>query len=326
MFSRPPDRDGLLYWVGRRWAGLAAKDAAYWMSQGPEFRAAYGAMDDGAFVDTVYANLLGRNPDPEGRAYWGELVIIHGRANVLSWMTQAPEFALVWPYTEPSLCEEGRQLGLSEASPGIEVGRHGSTVTVVADRGLVRFRAVNGTPNHAHDVAGDVVANANWFTAAGPVGPVVSDGRVAGGPDLLERGQIVSWRPGCDGRGNGELEHIWTWRVWTPDPCALDAVSGVSLVHQGRRADSYPGVNLVAGGTNTSTAHSFVGFNDSRIIVVSSYQLNASRLADYAISLGAQEGVMLDGGLSTQIKTPSTSLTTARAVPSFVVVDSLAGH
>jgi hypothetical protein len=197
------------------------------------------------------------------------------------------------------------------------------TVTVVADRSLVRYRAVNTAHTFAPAVAGDVVVNANWFTPSGPVGPVVTDGRAVGGPDLTERGQLVGWKAGCGELG--DLEHIWTGRIWTPDSCADAAVSGISLIHKGLRADRYPGINLTTGPTNTRGAHSFIGCNDSEIIIISSYDMGASRLADYALSLGALEGVMLDGGSSTQIKTPVTHLSTYRPVPTFAVIDSLAG-
>ncbi|MGF1597085.1 MAG: hypothetical protein ACFCVK_09150 [Acidimicrobiales bacterium] len=48
----------------------------------------------------------------------------------------------------------------------------------------------------------------------------------------------------------------------------------------------------------------------------------ASQLADYALSLGVVEGVMLDGGGSTQICTPVASLSRHRAVPTFAVIDA----
>ncbi len=325
MFGRPADRAGLLYWVGQRYRGQSGEQVAYWMGQGAEFHALYDRLDDGGFVDTVYRNLLGRAPDAAGRGYWGQMVITHGRYNVLSWMVGTPEFAQVWPYAPPPLCPIAAQMGLVEARPGIWVGRSGETVTVVADRSLVDFRATSGGRSFAPSVAGDVVVNANWFSLAGdPIAPLVSGGRAAGGPDISERGQIVSWRPGCGGHDAALLEHVWTWRIFTPDACTADAVSGVSLIHKGRRADAYPGVNLTSGPTNLDPSHSFLGFNDQVIVAISSHQLPASHLADYALSLGVTEGVMLDGGSSTQVKTPLTTLVTGRPVPAFAVLDSRA--
>ncbi|MEZ5412486.1 MAG: DUF4214 domain-containing protein [Acidimicrobiales bacterium] len=324
MFGRPADRPGLLYWVGQRYRGQSGEQVAYWMGQGAEFHALYDGLDDGSFVAIVYRNLLGRAPDRAGQRYWGEMVITHGRYNVLSWMVGTPEFALVWPYATPPLCPITAQMGLSEARPGIWVGRSGDTVTVVADRALVDFRATAGPPTFATGVPGDVVVNANWFTVSGPIAPLVAGGRAVGGPDISERGQIVSWRPGCGGHDGALLEHVWTWRIFTPDACTADAVSGVSLIHKGVRADAYPGVDLTSGPTNADPSHSFLGFNDNVIVVIASHQLPARHLADYALSLGVTEGVMLDGGTSTQIRTPFTTLSTDRPVPAFAVLDSRA--
>jgi hypothetical protein len=89
------------------------------------------------------------------------------------------------------------------------------------------------------------------------------------------------------------------------------------------RADAYPGIDLTRGYTNTNLAHSFIGFDHEAIVIVSTRSMNASRLADYALRLGVTEGLMLDGGGSTQIATPTTGLTADRAVPAFAVLTSI---
>lgn len=69
-FRRDPDVDGLLYWAGRLRAGaglLAVSDA---FAASPEFTSTYGSLSDGAFVDLVYRNVLGRAPDAGGLSYW----------------------------------------------------------------------------------------------------------------------------------------------------------------------------------------------------------------------------------------------------------------
>ena len=119
------------------------------------------------------------------------------------------------------------------------------------------------------------------------------------------------------------LERLDLGEIYRPGPCVLTAVSGISLVHKGVRADAYPGIDLTYGYTNTSRSHSFIGYNESEIIIISSTSMNASTLADYAISLGAIEGVMLDGGGSTQIKTPTAQIWASRRVPTFAVLDSI---
>lgn len=71
FFLREPDADGLVHWIvqaryHRYPLGAVAQDFA----RSAEFRSRYGSLDDGGFVDLVYRNVMGRSPDPEGRAYW----------------------------------------------------------------------------------------------------------------------------------------------------------------------------------------------------------------------------------------------------------------
>ena len=39
-------------------------------ARSPEFIARYGALDNAEFVSLVYQNVLGRNPDAAGFAFW----------------------------------------------------------------------------------------------------------------------------------------------------------------------------------------------------------------------------------------------------------------
>jgi len=71
FFLREPDADGLLHWlVQARYARYPLGAVAEDFARSAEFRARYGAVDDGGYVDLVYRNVLGRAPDPDGRAYW----------------------------------------------------------------------------------------------------------------------------------------------------------------------------------------------------------------------------------------------------------------
>ena len=73
-FQRPADRDGTQYWLARRRSGTSLRSVAKFFVASREFRVRYGTLSDGAFVDRVYRNVLGRAPDPSGRAFWvGEL-------------------------------------------------------------------------------------------------------------------------------------------------------------------------------------------------------------------------------------------------------------
>ncbi|MGI9612799.1 MAG: phosphodiester glycosidase family protein [Acidimicrobiales bacterium] len=312
LLGRSPDDGVLAYWIGERLGGSSTDDDL-----------ADDDLGDHALVDTISQNLLGQSADPGGQAYWLGLVAEHGRHRVASWIAES-EFAR--PHREAPMCATVRRLGLTEVEPGLAVGQTGETITVVADRRAVTFRAEHGPPRRAESVAGDIVVNANWFTAQGAQAPIVMDGQLGGSDDIAERGQLLARRPGCSSTGEAtELQHLWTGDTYQHDPCVVAAVSGVSLVHGGLRADAYPGFNITTGYTNTSRSHSFIGFNDTEIAIVATREMTASQLADYALSLGLTEGIMLDGGGSTQIQTPTSSLASTRAVPAFAVLDSAFG-
>jgi len=71
FFLREPDADGLVHWIVQaRYARHPVAAIADDFTRSAEFRARYGSVDDGAFVDLVYRNVLERAPDAGGRAYW----------------------------------------------------------------------------------------------------------------------------------------------------------------------------------------------------------------------------------------------------------------
>ncbi|MEZ5182144.1 MAG: DUF4214 domain-containing protein [Acidimicrobiales bacterium] len=69
-FRRLPDPSGYEFWVGRLRRGVSLLQVSNTFAASSEFRRTYGALSDGAFVDLVYRNVLGRAPDPGGRSYW----------------------------------------------------------------------------------------------------------------------------------------------------------------------------------------------------------------------------------------------------------------
>jgi len=75
FFLREPDGPGALYWIERQercdeLAAIADEFAA-----GDEFTNRYGDLDDAAFVEQIYRNVLGRRGETKGLAYWTELVV-----------------------------------------------------------------------------------------------------------------------------------------------------------------------------------------------------------------------------------------------------------
>lgn len=66
-FGRIPDYDGFQFWRSHS-STFDGKVAAFHAS--PEFQALYASDDRPAYVFKLYRNILGRDPDPSGYAYW----------------------------------------------------------------------------------------------------------------------------------------------------------------------------------------------------------------------------------------------------------------
>jgi len=67
---RAPDADGLRFWVDRRSTGSAIAEISEAFAQSPEFTNRYGQLSNADFVDLVYQNVLGREPDAAGASSW----------------------------------------------------------------------------------------------------------------------------------------------------------------------------------------------------------------------------------------------------------------
>jgi len=70
-FDRAPDAVGLFYWASRLSDGMTLREIAKSFFVQPETLAAYPAgQSTSEFVTKVYNNMLGRDPDAPGLAYW----------------------------------------------------------------------------------------------------------------------------------------------------------------------------------------------------------------------------------------------------------------
>ncbi len=69
-FLRSPDPDGRAYWLRQRAGGRTLRSISDFFVVSDEFEARYGDLSDEAFVRLVYQNVLGRQPDSAGLAYW----------------------------------------------------------------------------------------------------------------------------------------------------------------------------------------------------------------------------------------------------------------
>lgn len=89
-FGRAADRDGLRYWIGTDLPYQAVSDA---FAGSAEFAATYGTLSDNDFVTLVYRNVMGRDPDAAGRAYWlGQLRAGVSRGSMMLGFSESDEF------------------------------------------------------------------------------------------------------------------------------------------------------------------------------------------------------------------------------------------
>ena len=69
-FLRIPDTSGLSYWISQKLAGVTIEEISNTFSTVDEFTNMYGPKTDAEFVQLVYQNVLGRQPDDSGLSYW----------------------------------------------------------------------------------------------------------------------------------------------------------------------------------------------------------------------------------------------------------------
>jgi hypothetical protein len=94
-FLRDADAGGLAYWVPQYRSGaLCLTDISEFFAQSPEFVSTYGLLDDANFIRLVYVNVLGREPDAAGYAYWAQQLAGGGmrRGTMMVGFSESPEF------------------------------------------------------------------------------------------------------------------------------------------------------------------------------------------------------------------------------------------
>jgi hypothetical protein len=92
-FGRIPDHAGLRYWMGRRAGGVSVARISASFAGSSEFRRRYGSLSAQAFVALVYRNVLGREADPAGLAYWTRRVAsgATSRGQLMASMSESSE-------------------------------------------------------------------------------------------------------------------------------------------------------------------------------------------------------------------------------------------
>ena len=108
FFDREPDLNGAQYWVEVYDTCATLLDITWSFSNSVEFKNRYGNLSNEQYVNLVYANVLNRSPDDEGKAYWlrlldsGELI----QAEVMLYFSAGAEFKRLHP-----LPSDGRAYG-----------------------------------------------------------------------------------------------------------------------------------------------------------------------------------------------------------------------
>ena len=106
-FNRAPDQAGLGFYVAAmQHHGLSGERMAQDFIDSPEFRQLYGQLENTAFVHTLYRNILQREPDAAGHAFWLDLLNKNTitRAALLRSFADSPEnVGLVAPAIEEGI-------------------------------------------------------------------------------------------------------------------------------------------------------------------------------------------------------------------------------
>jgi murein DD-endopeptidase MepM/ murein hydrolase activator NlpD len=129
FFGRSPDPGGALYWIEQRDRCLGLDTIADFFAHSDEFLGRHDRLDDRAFVEVIYRNVLSRPGDPEGLAYWTGLLTGRTltRGGVVLNVSLSAELTARYPYPSDSVpprsCHllDGRPAGRSvhvlEAQP-----------------------------------------------------------------------------------------------------------------------------------------------------------------------------------------------------------------
>lgn len=92
-FGREPDAAGWEYWSRVAAQGRSVADISEWFAQSAELALTAGALSDDQVVTLVYQRVLGREPDPDGHAYWvGQLAGGLSRGRLMVGFSDSAEY------------------------------------------------------------------------------------------------------------------------------------------------------------------------------------------------------------------------------------------
>ncbi len=144
FFDRAPDLGGAKYWIGIADQGVTLDQIADNFAASEEFALTYGQPNNEEFLEAIYANVLGREPDAGGFAYWLDLLERNelSRGGVVRWVAANDEFINAYPFT-PTINPMSNYLG----SYTLDDAEFGTQVTVTVADGT-RTIQTNALPDH----------------------------------------------------------------------------------------------------------------------------------------------------------------------------------
>lgn len=92
-YLRDADSGGLTYWRNQAAAGMSIWTISTAFASADEFAQRYGSLNDRAFIDLVYRNVMGRAPDGGGERYWlDRLRNGTSRGELMTFFSDSPEY------------------------------------------------------------------------------------------------------------------------------------------------------------------------------------------------------------------------------------------
>ncbi len=265
FFLRDADGGGLAYWQHQVRSGYPLHAVASDFARSAEFQARYGSLDDPAFVDLVYRNVMGREADDGGRAHW-TATLRDGRLNRGGVMLSFSDSAEYKAKTD--LIGTTSHLVLTSASAG-------QKTLVIADRsGRNRSQVVPTLPERQIHVRLMYPTGADGQPRTSTTLPVHVEGKYRFGPNvdchapygefiracigfpLMDQASGINWgdMPNHPGDVGEVLDHLLS------DPGLGGSVNVDRIVYSGASMGGISGLYFAAG-----------PFHDARIRAVASW-------------------------------------------------------
>jgi hypothetical protein len=139
-FLRESDADGFAFWVDQYASGSRnIRQISEAFEKVPEFVATYGELDNTQLVNLVYQNVLSREPDVEGGAFWlGRLEGGYPRGAMMIGFSESEEYVLKTG-TVRSLAGYGR---IYPVGTTWSCGKGSAEFDITQPRGNSRFEAL----------------------------------------------------------------------------------------------------------------------------------------------------------------------------------------